>query len=275
VQFKKENCKLEYGANQKHRSNNAARTIAANRYSTLERKVMRTYFTLFLSIFFFFVLSSCNTQKNKEESYENFPIEVTDEYKKVESWTRFDFPEFGPLYDYYLKRPKVIQGIPCKGRFTLDKDGKLYVFTISEDYVLNGTLLPKGSRYEASVGFNYTRDGYMITPSKNLEVHGYLARHKGTLLENYHIDFYNEGQLRGFKPVNYVEIDGILCKGGKKDSRIRLYPDGSLFTCYLAEDTVIERNKFQEGTQVIFNENGEVFQYSRELYIKILRGLKI
>ena len=219
---------------------------------------MKTNLTLFLSIILFCVLLSCNTQKNKEKSYKDFPMEVTNEYKKVKSWNRSDKPEFGPLYDYFLKKTKVIQGVPCKGRFTLDKDGKLYGFTLSEDHVVNGTMLPKGSRYEAHVGRNNMRNGYMIYLPENIEIQGYLVRHNGLFLEDYHVNFYNEGQLEGFKPVNDIEIDSIPCKGGKKDSWVVLYPDGRLKRCNLSKDIEINAKQYMKGTELNLDEKGNI-----------------
>jgi hypothetical protein len=115
------------------------------------------------------ILLSCNSQKAKE-SYENFPMEVTNEYKKAKSWIRFDKPEFGTLYTYYLKKPKIIQEIPCKGKFILDKDSNLYAFTLSKDHSFYGNNIPKGSGFEARVDKNNQRSGFMIYLSKDFKI---------------------------------------------------------------------------------------------------------
>ena len=217
----------------------------------------KSRFLVFISIVI--ILISCNLEKkNNSESKENYPLPITEEYSKVKSWIRFDRPEFGKLYDYYLKEPKIVQNIPCKGRFTVDSSGELYGFVLSENYLFHGNMIPKGSRYEGRV-HNSKRNGYMIYLSKDTEIQGLMVRSKGKALEDYKPDFYNKNMLRGFKLVSDTEIDGVPCKGGKKDYVI-LYPNGKLGECTLSKDFVSDNKVFLAETRIMLNKEGKVYK---------------
>jgi len=205
------------------------------------------------------LLVGCDFQKkDNSESKENYPLPITEEYSKVKSWKRFDKSEFGKLYDYFLKEPKIVQSVPCKGRFTVDSSGKLYGFVLSEDYLFHGNMIPKGSRYEGRV-HNNKRNGYMIYLSKDSEIQGLMVRSKGKGMEDYKPDFYHNHKLRGFKLVKDTEINGIPCKGGKNDYVI-LYPDGKLGECTLSSDFVSGDEVFLAETRIMISKDGKVYK---------------
>jgi hypothetical protein len=210
-----------------------------------------------------------------DDPAQKMPLQESENVRFKQSWVRWDLPESSRLYDYLVKEIVEINNIPCKGNVTLDTLGNLYGFVFGRDYPINGTLLPTGSRYETILGSDAKMKGYMITLSEECEVQGYLVRHKGSFLEDYHIDFYNDGSLRYFKPVTNIKIGGIPCKGGRTNSDISLYPDGSLWVCYLSDNFEIEGKNRHEGSQLIFDESGKVHEYSKKLYLEIMKRLNI
>jgi hypothetical protein len=82
-------------------------------------------------------LTSCKSQNKAEYSYEGFPLEVTDEYKKI--WSVELSNNLGMRYSYKLKEPKVFRSIPIEVVFKVNSEGKLMGFTLSKTHNLNGT----------------------------------------------------------------------------------------------------------------------------------------
>lgn len=243
---------------------------------------MRNYIGIWFPCILLCGLLSCQNHgqhledmKINVDPSQGMPLQETENIRFKQSWVRWDLPGSLRLYDYLVKKTEEINNIPCIGKITVDTLGFLYRFIFGQEYELNGTTIPAGSRYETNLGSDAERKGYMITLSEACKIQGYQVRHKGSPLEVYHINFYNDGSLLGFKPVDDIEIDGIPCGGGKKNNDISLYPDSSLWTCYLAEDLEIEGKYFQEGSQIIFDEGGKAFEYSRELYLEIRKRLRI
>ena len=243
---------------------------------------MRNYIAIWFPSILLCGLLSCQNHKQHLEDMkindahsQKMPLQETENIRFKQSWVRWDLPGSLRLYDYLMKETEEINNIPCIGNITIDTLGVLYGFIFGQEYELNGTTIPAGSSYETILGSDAERKGYMITLSEVCKIQGYLVRHKGSFLEDYHVDFYYDGSLRYFKPVNDIGIDNIPCGGGKKNSDISLYPDGSLWTCYLAEDFEIEGKYFQEGSQIIFDEDGKAFEYSKELYLEIMKRLRI
>ena len=105
--------------------------------------------SLILSFLLVCILFSCRSQNGKEDSYKNFPIAVTDEYKNAESYILKHMPELGAFYVYHLKTPKIIQTYPCTGKFTINNKGEISSFTLSEDHMINGILILAKSHYSA------------------------------------------------------------------------------------------------------------------------------
>ncbi|MCK4662696.1 MAG: hypothetical protein KAT68_07515 [Bacteroidales bacterium] len=253
---------------------------------------MKTTKKICIFYFFFFGLLSCNSQNKEAESYEGYPLKVTDDYKKVKVEEFSNNME--TFYIYYLKKPKVIQSYPCKGRFRIGTDSLIYGFTLSEDHVINGTLIPKGSNYERN-----SEDFYMIHLSKDITIQGFPVYHKETgLFQENNVNFHNDGTMTGFhladdmiignipckggKKNNYVmlyhagdirycnlaenmEINGIPCQGGEENSTLWLYPDGQIISCILSKDFKIDDKLYNQGTRLIFDNEGKVHFLSGQL----------
>ena len=199
----------------------------------------------------------------------------------------------GTFYYYYLKEPKVIQSYPCKDRFRVNSDGVIYGFTLSEDHVINGTLIPEGSSYSRY------EDNYLIHLSKDIEIQGFPVYHKetglfkennvrfhhdGTMLgfflanemtidgipcnggkKNCYVELYHSGDLRSCILSENMEIDSIPCQGGEKNSELWLHPDGKLIACFLSKDFNIDDKLYNQGTQIIFDKYGKVHYLSGHL----------
>ena len=198
---------------------------------------------------------SCNSQNRQSKSYDEFPLEVTDDYKKV--WFEEFSNNMGTYYFYKLKKPKVIQSIPVTGRFRVNSEGILYGFTLAEDHVFNGTLIPEGSWYN-----RYSDDDYMITLSKDISIQGFPVYHKETwpFKEN-NVLFQNDGSLLNFQLAKDIIIDSIPCNGTKKNRAVGLYQDGSLRSCYLSKNFEINGipcKGGEENSDLWLNHNGQV-----------------
>jgi hypothetical protein len=211
---------------------------------------------LYLTIISLLCTGLCIAQV-KDGVRDDFPIQITEDYYRARKWERFDKPDFGSLYSYYPKNVVTIEGIPCGTQFTLTAKGELYGFILAQDFELKGTLLPKNSRFEPYVR-NNRMDDYMIYLPEDTKIQGYMVRHKGSFMQDYHVDFYKHGALKGFKPTTDIVIDGIPCRGGKKNSWISLFPDKKLQSCFLSRDFEIENKSYNKGSQLTFNAKGNV-----------------
>ena len=241
-----------------------------------------------IGLVFLFILISCSSVNKEAETYERFPLEVTADYKKA--WVEEFSNDLGTFYVYELKKPKVIQSYPVKGRFYVNAEGKLHHFTLAEDHVINGTLIPEGSVYEQDLDEG---DGsYMIDLSKSMIIQGFPVYHKETrLFKENNVGFFKDGVMSGFHlgedmiingfPCNgsgkyravglyhnqnlrfchlsdNLKINNIPCQGGEKDNELFLKPDGHLLSCILSEDFNIEGKLYKQGTQIIFDTNNKV-----------------
>jgi len=240
---------------------------------------------LFIFYFLIFVLLSCNSQNKEISSYEGYPLEVTEDYKNV--WVEEFSNNMGTYYFYELKEPKVIQSYPCEGRIRVNPEGIIYGFTLSEDHVINGTLIPKGSWYH-----RYEDSSYMIHLTKDITIQGYPVYHKetaffkennvlfhidGTILEFYlannmlidgipcnggkknsFISLYYSTDLRSCNLSENIEINGIPCQGGEENSELWLHPDGQVILCFLSRDFKIDGKFYAKDTKMIFDKEGKV-----------------
>ncbi len=195
---------------------------------------MKAQLNLVICTMVSFALLGCQGQQEKGSEV-NYPMEFTDDYKKVRVFPQEGQPESYTRYEYYPKKPMAIEGVPC-ANFTLNSNGKLITYTLSEAYELNGTILPEGTTYQARDWGKEEDTEYILTLPEITTIQGYQVLNKEYKGAQHHLDLYKEGQLKVFVSVEDVEIDRILCKGGKKDCIIILDEDGSLKECTLAKD---------------------------------------
>ena len=253
---------------------------------------MKVIFTSVTYLYLLFFLTGCHAQNKGDQSYEGFPLEVTEDYKKAELIHLMDVP----YYNYYLKEPKVIQSYPIKGDFRVNPEGVLYGFTLSKTHPIKGTMIPGGSWYH-----RYEEDIYLITLSKDTIIQGYPAYHKedgfifwtenhavfytdGKLCglglsedmvikgipcnaskNNRSVTFFKNGELRHCRLSENKEIQGYPCYGGDDNSELWFYSDGQVLSFVLSKDFFIDGKSYRKGTQIIFDTDGTVHYLSGHL----------
>jgi hypothetical protein len=223
-----------------------------------------------------FLSFGCQNVMDMKISYDDdqpMPMTASGNVKFKKSWQRWDMEKSPRLYDYFLNEPQEVNGIPCRGPFTLDESGALYGFILAEDHTLNGSRLPAGSRFEASLYRDGNRSGYMIFLPHPAEIQGYQVRHKGGW-EDYKVSFYNDGSLMSFKTEGDMEINGIPCKGGPKGSDIILYPDGRLLSCYLSRDFMSGDTEYRVGTRILVDLEGRIGPMTTGHYLEIMEHVR-
>ncbi|MFC2129648.1 hypothetical protein ACFLQX_02585 [Bacteroidota bacterium] len=196
-----------------------------------------------------FLLLSCQSQKNND--YEaKYPLEISDDFKKVNVYPQEGKADSYTRYEYYPKKPMIMEGVPCE-RFTLNENGRLITYRLSEEYELNGSLLPAGTHYqERNWGADEKQD-YILSLPEVTEMQGYQVLNKEYKGAQHHVDLYKNGQLNVFISAEDVEIDGILCKGGQRDCGIILDEDGSLKECTLAKNIEVSGQTFKAGERYV------------------------
>jgi tetratricopeptide (TPR) repeat protein len=90
---------------------------------------------------------------------------------------------------------------------------------------------------------------------------------KGNLL-----GFYNGGELRKFRPMTDLEIDGIHCS---HEEYIELYPDGRLMCCRVTRDVREGDQQFPAGSRILKDENGHTHLYSFPIHEATVRLMNI
>jgi len=197
---------------------------------------MKTKTFLLPALVFSFCSVSCKLQIDREK---NYPLEITDNIMKVE--------EIPWGYHYFIKEPEVVQSWPCQKRYTVNKEGRLMMFYLSEDYIINGDLIPAGTKIRlyslnSPLSYGLTREteiqGYLVSTEKPLSGLGI------------HVSFYENGNIEWFRPENEITINGIPCKAQKC---VRVYSDGLLHVCTLLKDFQYEGITYKEGTVLILN----------------------
>ena len=139
--------------------------------------------------------------------------------------------------------------------------------------MINGSLLPAGSRYEIRLGKEAQKVGYNIYLSEDCEIQGYHVRNKAGI-DACIVGFYQNGSMRNFASYEDIEINSIPVRGGKNYC-ISLYPNGRIWMGYLSRNIEIDGQSFTEGHRVLCDTTGKVFEYSLNLQIKIMKELNI
>lgn len=220
---------------------------------------MQTILRFSICSYFIFGLISCSAQNKKEESYKDFPLEVTSDYKKA--WSE-EQKYRGRVYYYVLKEPKIVQSYPIEGKFKVNSEGKLIHFTLAKAYSINGTIIPKGSAFN-----RYFEDYYTIDLPKDTIIQGYPAYHKedGVIFyETNPVEFLNDGTLRSLGLSKNVVIQDIPCYGDRKNRSVIFYNNGKLRHCRLAENKIIQDYPCYGGEKnspIWFLHTGEILSF--------------
>lgn len=155
----------------------------------------------------------------------------------------------------YMTENHTIQGFPCeKGWIHFRKNWNLLSFQLSKDFIYKNETLPA----HTWIHFPYhdTLTGHVCSFPYDYKVQGYLCGgsggYKGT-----HTGFYNSGKLRSFFPPEDVIVDGIPCEASLL-ANVKLYENGRIKSCKLAEHYRVDGKNYKKGTTVQFDNNGKI-----------------
>lgn len=205
-----------------------------------------------------FSLQSCHSQVQKDFPKEFYPLEITSDYSRSEA---YKVGENEIYFNYYLKEPKVILTFPCKGKFTLTENGNMNSCTLSKSHEIKGNVIPAGSGY-----FSYSmilQNGFSVNLSKDTIVAGFPVKHKNSGYRD--MVFYNNGTPHKFCLAVPHKIGNINCQGGGRNDWVKLFPNGKLLECRLAEETKIEDTLYPKGALLIFNDDGSLHYLSNKV----------
>ncbi|MEO6596541.1 MAG: hypothetical protein ABIP94_17455 [Planctomycetota bacterium] len=149
-----------------------------------------------------------------------------------------------------LAEPTKIQGVPCRGWVRLHPDGSLSSFELAATATIQGHALPATS-------YVWLDEGSQLQTcflSQDTTIQGYLCRGGPFKIAT---TFHADGSLRAFFPREPVTIDGVVCAASPLGP-VYLHPDGHLAGCRLAEDLERGRQVLRRGTDVRFDEHGQL-----------------
>jgi len=167
----------------------------------------------------------------------------------------WDHEKYGTLHVKYLKRSKTIQNYPCRrGKVRFHNNGRILSFKTTDEVMLDQEMVPSGSRiYMYPVG-----TPEYVNLSADTEVQGYQISNRNRMIP-WHMSLYCGGELRSFRSVTDIEIDGIPCS---YKQNIELFPDGSLMSCHLSRGIQGQESRFQAGSRIMMDRQGNPLAYS-------------
>lgn len=196
---------------------------------------------LVLSIILCIGLNSC-------KNWEHDVVKEGIHFKKIRK------SETGNILGYMTDNHN-IQGFPCeKGWIHFKENGQVRLLQLSEDFMYRGTLLPAHSWY--LLPYHEGLTGYTIAFPYDYKVQGHICRGSGGS-KGTHTGFYDSGKLRSFYPHEDVTVDGVPCAASIYVN-VKLYEDGRIRSCKLAEDFEVNGKLFKKGVSVGFDENGKL-----------------
>lgn len=155
----------------------------------------------------------------------------------------------------YLKNDCDVYEIPAKADWVhFSKNWYPELICLSKDFEYSNVKLPKSSwliREEGETGFS------AVFPNDKL-IGNYNCKGGGGA-KGARTSFYKSGKLKSFFSESDVEIDGIKCKGGVFNY-IKLYENGKLKYCTLAEDQKINGKDYRKGQKLKFNSKGKIIE---------------
>jgi hypothetical protein len=142
---------------------------------------------------------------------------------------------------------QIIQGFPCeKGWIHFKKDWRLLSFQLNKNFKYKNTQLPAHTWIHFP--YNDEQSGFVCAFPFDYEIQGYICRGSGGF-KGIQTGFYDSGKLRSFFPHEDITINGIPCRASLL-SIVKLYENGNLKSCTLAEDYQAAGKKYKKG-QVI------------------------
>jgi hypothetical protein len=151
-----------------------------------------------------------------------------------------------------LKKETIINGYSCAADLVnFTKDFKLQLFKLAKPYQLEKTIINKSTWVSLKRNGRYT----CVLPEDTI-IQGHLCIGNGEQ-DGIPVSFDNEGNLRSFFSPSDIKIGKIFCAGGKSDE-IGLLKNGALEFCTLSIDHNINDVKYEQGSIVSFDFNGNV-----------------
>jgi antitoxin component YwqK of YwqJK toxin-antitoxin module len=154
-------------------------------------------------------------------------------------------------------QPTDVEGVSCSCVVYYD-DGKMKSCVLAREDTLSSQPLPEGT-----IVF-FSREGVMESCflQQDTEIQGHLCRGNR---DNWQTAFHPNGKLKLAWLGKDEVIQGIPCAaasfwravfgGGAWNS---FYENGSLASCKLADDTIIEGKSFKKGDRVTFDQSGQL-----------------
>lgn len=153
----------------------------------------------------------------------------------------------------YLSEATQIQGYPCSADWVqFNKSWKLTLLKLSEEKQIGETIFPKDTWIKPR------KDRLIVVFPGNTVIQGYHCRGNGTS-KGIQTSFYPSGKLYSFFPPEDVRIGQINCKASLLNN-IVLFENGTLKSCTLAEDQLIQQENFKKGSRVSFHQDGRVME---------------
>jgi len=196
------------------------------------------------------IISSCKMQKYTAWEHD---VKIYDvEFEKA----RYVLGDNGDTIgsECILKETTVIQGFPCSTEaITLGFEGKLLNFHLGEDFEMSGNIIPKGTYIQVSF------EELICMLPKDTKIQGYVCSGNYDKMgkEGIHTVLYPSGKLKYYFSDGDVLVDNILCKTSIFTG-IKLYENGSLKECKLAENQNINGVDYDKGTELSFDDSGKV-----------------
>ncbi|MCB2220622.1 MAG: hypothetical protein KQI35_09520 [Bacteroidetes bacterium] len=209
------------------------------------KKNMISRFSICGIIFFISVsIQGQYTNWEKDVEYNNI------KFDKI----RFIIKEKDTTYiEGYLSQKTTINGYPCYKNVVFEKDWKLQQFLLSENHFMFGAQFPKDTEVR------FYKDKIHCFFGRNTIIQGYCC--KGNYGKWYTMGIsttlYLNGKLKSFYPCKNIEINNIWCKSSPY-AGIKLFENGNLKECKLANDQKINGKEYKKNTKLIFDETGAI-----------------
>lgn len=172
-----------------------------------------------------------------------------------------NYDQAGNLISFYLIKPQMIQGFPCKNYIHLYPSGKLKGIELSDDIVFQGMDFELGSKIE----FYESGELHLVLFTKNRFIQGYPIIAYGP--EGPMVEFYQNGKLKYFTLSEDTDIQKIPCRAGAF-SEIYLHPNGRLLKCELSEPVIINNIQYNARDILLFDDQGKISEKQRNFFMK-------
>ncbi|PLW94925.1 MAG: hypothetical protein C0591_11815 [Marinilabiliales bacterium] len=155
-----------------------------------------------------------------------------------------------------FKSNQIINGLTCDGEEVIfTTEWNLRACILSDDDTIAGNLIEKGTL--AKFDENGSIWIYCLY-DPIIQGHHCLGTNYKFWMGGGGICFYPNGQLKYFRPVDDVEVQGVWCRSSSMTWGISLYESGKLMKCSSAKDQTIGGVFYTKKTTLEFDEDGNV-----------------